>query len=88
MEVRNHNITIYTNMGDYIVKGRLKDEENKLKKYDFVRCHQGYLVNMQWIQAINEDGIELKNGTTVPVSRRMRKSVIDVFSNYIVGRCI
>lgn len=88
MEVRNHNITIYTDKGEYIVKGRLKDEEVKLKKYGFVRCHQGYLVNMQWIHAINEDSIQLKNGCFVPVSRRMRKTVIDEFSNYIVGRCI
>jgi len=88
MEVRNHNLTIYTDKGEYIVKGKLKDEEQKLKKYDFVRCHQGYLVNMQWIEAVNEDSIRLKNGYNVPVSRRMRKTVIDVFSNYIVGRCI
>lgn len=88
MEVRNHNITIYTDKGEYIVKGKLKDEENKLSKYDFIRCHQGYLVNMQWIHAINEDSIQLKNGYSVPISRRMRKTVINMFSNYIVGRCI
>lgn len=88
MEVRNHMITIYTDKGDYIVKGKLRDEENKLKKFDFVRCHQGYLVNMSWIHAINEDSIQLKNGYSVPMSRRMRKTVIDTFSNYIVGRCI
>lgn len=88
MEVRNHNITIYTDKGEYIVKGRLKDEEIRLRKYDFVRCHQGYLVNMQWIQAIHEDNIQLSSGHIVPVSRRMRKTVINLFSNYIVGRCI
>lgn len=88
MEVRNHMITIYTEKGEYIVKGKLKDEENKLSKYDFVRCHQGYLVNMQWIHAIYEDNIQLKTGISIPVSRRMRKNVINIFSNYIVGRCI
>lgn len=88
MEVRNHMISIYTDKGEYIMKGKLKDEEDRLKKYDFIRCHQGYLVNMDWIQAINEDNILLKTGFRIPMSRRMRKTVINVFSNYIVGKCI
>lgn len=94
MEVRNHMITIYADKGDkgdkceYIIKGKLKDEESRLKKYDFVRCHQGYLVNMYWIEAIMDDSILLKNGKSIPVSRRMRKEVINIFSNYVVGKCI
>lgn len=88
MEVRNHMISINTDKGVYIMKGKLKDEEVRLQKYDFIRCHQGYIINMDWIQAINEDNVLLKTGCRVPMSRRLRKTVINVFSNYIVGKCI
>lgn len=88
LEVSNHIITVYVDNNKYIIKGRLQDEENKLKKFDFIRCHQGYLVNIAWIQLIDTQGIILKTGTRIPISRRMRKNVLDKFSAYIIGKSI
>ena len=88
LDVRNHIITLHTEKEEYRFKGKLQEEEIKLEVYDFVRCHQGYLVNMAWIQAMEEDDIILKSGVRISISRRMRKSTIDAFSNYIAGICV
>ncbi len=57
MEVRNHIIIINTVSEKYMIRGKLQNEEVKLKSCDFIRCHQGFLVNMMWIKSIGEGQI-------------------------------
>ena len=88
LEVRNHIITIHTENDEHRFCGKLQEEETKLVKYDFIRCHQGFIVNMAWIQIIEKDSILLKTGKIIPISRRMRKVVMNVYSSYIIRKCI
>ncbi|MFA6829125.1 MAG: LytTR family transcriptional regulator DNA-binding domain-containing protein [Bacilli bacterium] len=46
---------------------KLKDD---LASEGFICCCKGILVNYVFIDAIKESDIELKNGKTVPMSRR------------------
>ena len=41
----------------------------------FIRCHQSYAVNMTRVDALRDREIVLKDGSVIPVSRRMEKEV-------------
>jgi len=79
-------INIYTAMEQYTYYASLSEAEEKLKKYDFVRIHKGYLVNMAYIQRINKNNVVLKNNIALPLSERRYKHVFDSFTSYL-ARC-
>ncbi len=43
--------------------------EEQLSKKHFVRCHRAYIVRLDKIRRVSRSGIELKNGSRIPVSR-------------------
>jgi DNA-binding LytR/AlgR family response regulator len=79
-------IIIYTNSEQYTNYASITAEEEKLKKYDFIRIHKGYLVNMSYIQRINKYNVILKNNVTLPLSEHRFKTVFDSFTSYL-ARC-
>ncbi len=50
---------------------------------EFVRCHKSYLVNMQWIQCVDNKMITLTNGTQIPVSRNRMTETKDMVFEYL-----
>ncbi len=51
----------------------------------FARCHQSFLVNLSFVDAIRANELALTNGTTLPVSQRCRKDLLRAFTLH-VGR--
>lgn len=51
----------------------------------FLLCHNSFIVNMNKIKAFNDLGFLMKNGETVPISKRMSKQVKESYINYLVG---
>ena len=51
----------------------------------FLLCHNSFIVNMNKIKAFNDSGFLMKNGETVPISKRMSKQVKESYINYLVG---
>lgn len=49
--------------------GQINDLESKMENYDFVRCHQSFLVNMGHIEKISNYQVYLSDGSEIPVSR-------------------
>lgn len=43
----------------------------------FVRCHQSFLINLDFVEKLGTDSLLLSTGDTVPVSRRCRTQVRD-----------
>ena len=80
------DIHVFTGNREYIFEGKLKEEEEKLTKYGFIRVHQGFLVNMRYIKDIGEKQIELVNGTKVDISVRKRSEVKRAYSKYLLER--
>lgn len=58
----------------------LKDYEDILTEPAFLRPHQSYLINSNYIDGYSKEGIHLKGGEQIPVSNR-RKDVIMEFFN-------
>ncbi|NLE24546.1 MAG: response regulator [Clostridiaceae bacterium] len=79
-------IILYTSNHQFTYYANLKEEEAKLTKYNFIRIHKGYLVNMEYIQRINKSNIVLKNNMVLPLSEHRLKVVFDSFTSFL-ARC-
>lgn len=67
-----------------LVSKTLKEHEEMLSEYGFLRPHKSHLVNISYIKSfIKTDGgyILLNEGTTIPVSRRKREKTIQQLSH-------
>ena len=58
----------------------IKEYEETLSGHDIVRVHKSYLVNLQYVREYHSpnDLLILKNGTTIPVSRRRKHEVLEL----------
>lgn len=70
---------------EYVVYAKLDMIEDKLKRYKnyFVRIHQSYLVNPKQIEQYHYRMVMLRNGETLPVSRKRREELVRFHQKYI-----
>lgn len=80
MEIREHQITIYTQHGTYHKYGTLNNELKSLSPYGFIKCAQNCIVSLNKIRTINCTDIILINGTKVHMSKRYALTTITAFS--------
>lgn len=80
---QNNYTSIFLKDGEKIFISRtLKDVENLLKKYLFLRVHQSYLINPSYMQKyIRNDGgyIIMYNQQRIPISTSKKSLVSDIF---------
>ncbi len=88
IESQNHNLIISTLKEKFMKIGSLKEEQLKLSIYNFIRCHNGFIVNMACIHKIDKDVIILTNYETVPISKRMKTNVYESFTDYAARSCL
>ncbi|MCO6175391.1 LytTR family DNA-binding domain-containing protein [Flavobacterium sp. NRK F10] len=56
--------------------------DEKLPEPDFFRPHKSHLVNVNYISKYFTDGtLVMKNGDKIPVARRRRNQLLDIFNN-------
>ena len=70
---------IHTKSEKYPVKSSLVFYEEMLSDFGFIRCHEGYIVNLNNISKIFDKAILLTNNETVPMSRNKCKMVKEAF---------
>jgi two-component system LytT family response regulator len=64
----------------YVVSKTLKEFEERLVKASFIRPHQSYIVNLEFIDKYDKSGIiYLKNGKKIPVSSRKKEQFLSTF---------
>ena len=63
--------------------GKISDAYEQLKAHGFVLIHQGYVVNMHYIQTFSSDEVVLLNGEKVMVSVRKRAEALQIYDKYI-----
>ncbi|AJW62433.1 Transcriptional regulatory protein YehT [Elizabethkingia miricola] len=60
-----------------LVSKVLKEYETLLSTANFIRCHQSYLVNMNYVTRYFKEGyLQLKTGVKIPVSTRKKDDVL------------
>lgn len=80
MEIREHQITIYTQHGTYHKYGTLNNELKSLSPYGFIKCAQNRIVSLNKIRTINYTDIILINGIKIHMSKRYALTTITAFS--------
>ena len=85
IESSGRHILVVTENNELDCVGKISDEEKKLAGYNFVKCHQGYLVNAGYIKLIESNKVHLTTGKEIPLSRHFRTRVKTAFGNYILG---
>ncbi len=79
-ESNKRKITLHTLSGEeYTFYGKLDDAELTLKKQDFVRCHQSFLINAAKILTLSPSEAVLEGGVNVPVSKHRAKDTNEAF---------
>lgn len=67
----------------YSVSYKLSELEEKLAHPDFVRCHNSYIVNLQYVSMMERKTICLKDGTSIPISRARNEEVQKRFLGWL-----
>lgn len=74
IEVINKDIMIHTKTQIYNTKTCMKKIEKELERYNFYRCHKGFLINIKQIDSIGKNVIFV-NDIEIPVSRYRMKEL-------------
>lgn len=80
----DHNYTTFflTNGNQIVVSKTLKEYEELLSDFRFLRTHQSHLININHIISFekNEGGyLKMEDGSSVPVSKRKKDELMDFF---------
>lgn len=71
-------------------RGKISEEEKKLKLFNFIRIHESILVNMAYIRRIDPTSLTLKyqSNEHIPISRRYKENLMNEYNLYVSGYSI
>lgn len=81
IEAQGHDLTFYTDKGNYTCRKTLGEIEDLLSEMPFVKCNRCYLVNLKHVQSISNNDI-IVAGTRLAISRNRKKEVVEKFMEY------
>lgn len=74
----NYTLFYLNNKQKFIASKTLKEYDEILSEYGFFRVHKSHLVNLGQVSKVNAQGyLELKDGSSVEVSRRKKQLLIE-----------
>ncbi len=84
IESEGHNLNFHTSGGDFTVRAKLSDYEQELSPYNFFRSNKGYLVNLKYVDGV-ENGECLIAGKRLVIARARKNDFMDALTNYMAG---
>jgi DNA-binding LytR/AlgR family response regulator len=81
-EVRDHDLLYHTRRESVLTRGTLADAEALLGEAQFFRCSKCYLVNLEYVDAVQNNDVIL-DGERIQVSRARKKDLLDALNNYM-----
>lgn len=84
LESEAHKVHIYTENGDFITSGALKEFEKKLEGQNFARCNSGYLVNLAQVTGVQQSVAQV-GPYSLQISRPKKKLFMEALTDYIGG---
>lgn len=86
VESDRRHVVIHSRDATHRVYGKLSVLLDGLPGY-FVRCHQSYAINLDYVERLSAEAVLLATGESIPVSRRWRTAVREaLFSRVREGR--
>lgn len=82
IESSNSRCILHSNKGNYTLYKRLNNIESELRDKRFLRCHQSYLVNMDYIKNADKQ-FELVNSEFVCIRQRSLKAIKQEYVSYL-----
>lgn len=82
IESQGHSISYYTSHGEYVAPGTMKELEDELKDMHFFRGSKWYLINLAQVDGVENTGVILKNGRSVPITRSRKKEFMEALAKY------
>lgn len=76
------NVVVYTRDKEIECYQSLTRMAERLDLPNFYRCHNSYLVNMDYIAYVEKDTIRLRSGVEIPLSKHRRKEFMQAFMEY------
>ncbi len=84
VESKLHYIYYHTQKGIYKMRAKLTEVEDILLPYHFARSGGSFLINLAYLEKIDGNEIVVA-GETLPLSRRMKASLMSAFTKYMGG---
>ena len=84
LETRDRLLWYHTTKGEFSVRASLASAEKQLAQYHFSRCNQCYLVNLQYVKAVENDFVHV-NADRLEISRRQRAAFLAAVAAYVGG---
>ncbi len=84
IESEGHNLNFYTTRGQFSVRAKLKDFEEQLSGYNFFRSNKGYLVNLKYVDGV-ENGSCLIAGKQLLISRSRKNDFMSALTDYMAA---
>jgi len=88
IESDRHQMFIHERSGQHVVNRTMKSFESELAPKGFFRSNHGYLVNLEHVVAVDQQGCTLANGSKLAVSRPRRKDFLAALSAYVGARSV
>jgi len=84
IEVVSHYLIYHTVNGNYKVRGAMKEIEESLEKYHFVRSNHCYLINLKYVESIYGSCVKV-GGDELQISRNKKNEFLMKFTRYVGG---
>lgn len=82
VEVRGHQLIVYTKEGQFQMRGTLSKLEEELAPYHFVRSDNCYLVNLDYVMGI-ENNTVVVGKDRLSISRPKKKKFYEALAEYM-----
>lgn len=85
LESRGHTLIFHMKREEIVSNGTMKEMEDLLGKYGFCRCNKGYLLNLEYVDGI-QDGCALVGTERLLISRGRKSPFLEALANYMGGQ--
>jgi len=85
VEIHQHGILYHTETGNFSGYGTLKKVEEMLPREEFYRCNNCYIVNLKYVNQINDSTVRVRD-EELEVSRPRRKGFVEAVHEYYRSR--
>lgn len=86
IEVDNHHIILHMKKETFRFRAKLKEFETQFQEPQFCKCHRSYIVNLHYVEIISRNGVEIGNGTKLPISRNRWNELNRCYVSYYTKR--
>lgn len=84
IESQGHRMSFHTRTQEFVTLATMKEIEEKLKDFHFFRCNKGSLLNLAFVDSV-QDGCVIVNGESLVISRARKKEFMEELTNYLGG---